>query len=132
MLRLRVYIAAAALMMSLGPGAFAAQQPGAAPTAVPPPRAPHGQVERELQRLRATLKLTDDQVAIIRPILETRNQELKDLRANAAMPQGEARAKAAAIRRAARRQIEHTLTPEQRERQKEIRRRGLRATEEGE
>jgi len=124
MRRLRVHLAAAGLMISIGRGVFAVQA-GAVPPASAPAPAPHGRVERELQRLQLTLNLTADQLARIRPILESRNQELKDLRANASIPQGEARARAAAIRRSARRQIERLLTPAQRERQKEIRRRGL-------
>jgi Spy/CpxP family protein refolding chaperone len=73
-----------------------------------------------------TLNLTDDQVAKIRPILQIRNKQLKDLRANSALPQGEARTKATAIRKSARLQIDQILTPEQREKQKAIWR-GVRA-----
>jgi Spy/CpxP family protein refolding chaperone len=72
--------------------------------------------------MRETLNVTEDQVAKIKPILETRDQELKDLRANSSLPQGEARAKAAEIRKSARKQIEHILTPEQRQKQKALRR----------
>ena len=83
---------------------------------------PHGRVEHQLQRMRETLNVTDDQVAKIRPILETREQQLKDLRANYSLPQGEARAKAAEIRKSTRKQIQHVLTPEQKQKQKALRR----------
>jgi Spy/CpxP family protein refolding chaperone len=69
-----------------------------------------------------SLNLTDDQVAKIRPILQERNKQLKDLRANSSLPQGEARAKAREFRKSARQQIDQILTPEQREKQKAIRR----------
>jgi Spy/CpxP family protein refolding chaperone len=76
------------------------------------------------------LNLTDDQVAKIRPILQIRNKQLKDLRANSSLPQGEARTKATAIRKSARQQIDQILTPEQREKQKAIWR-GVRPKSEG-
>jgi Spy/CpxP family protein refolding chaperone len=125
MRRIWIGVMAACVMSGLvgiGQGTFAGQEAGGAPPTVQHARPARGRVERELQRMSETLKLTDDQIAKIRPILETRNQELKDLRANSAMPQGEARAKAAQIRRSARRQIEHILTPQQRQMQKAMRR----------
>jgi Spy/CpxP family protein refolding chaperone len=70
-----------------------------------------------------TLNLTDDEVAKIRPILQARNKQLKDLRANASLPQGEARTQASAIRKSARQQINQILTPEQLEKQKAMRQR---------
>jgi Spy/CpxP family protein refolding chaperone len=69
-----------------------------------------------------SLNLTDDQTARIRPILQNRNKQLADLRAKSSLPQGYARAKAAEIRRSARQHIDQILTPEQREKQKTIRR----------
>jgi len=109
-------------LIGVARGMFAAQEGGGAPpTAQQAPR-PRGRVERQLQRMTETLNLTDDQVTQIRPILQNRNQRLKDLRADSSLPQGEARAKAAAIRRSARQEIDRILTPEQREKQKAIRR----------
>ena len=105
-----------------GQATAAGQEATGTPPAPQQTHPPRGRVERELQSLSASLGLTDDQVEKIRPILETRNQQLKDLRANSAMPQGEARAKAAAIRRSARRQIDRILTPQQKQKQKEMRR----------
>jgi Spy/CpxP family protein refolding chaperone len=72
--------------------------------------------------MRKSLNLTDDQVAKIRPILQERNKQLEDLRAKSSLPQGEARAKATEIRKSARQQIDQILTPEQREKQKAMRR----------
>ena len=111
----------------LGIVARAGQETGGAPPSAQQPHPPRGRVERELQRMRESLNLTDDQVDKIRPILDTRNKQLKDLRANSSLPQGEARARAAEIRRSARKQIDHLLTPEQRQKQKAIRR-GVRHT----
>jgi Spy/CpxP family protein refolding chaperone len=68
------------------------------------------------------LNLTDDQVARIRPILQNRNKQLEDLRAKSSLPQGYARAKATEVRRSARQQIDQILTPEQKEKQKAMRR----------
>jgi ribosome recycling factor len=71
----------------------------------------------------ARLSLTEEQQARIRPILQDRNKQLDDLRAQSSLPQGEARAKAAEIRKSARQQINQILTPEQREKQKAMWRR---------
>jgi len=125
MLRIWIAMMAACVMSGLvgiGQGTFAGQEAGEAPPSAQQARPARGRVERELERMRETLKLTDDQIAQIRPILEGRNQQLKDLRDNAAIPQGEARAKAAQLRRSARRQIERILTPQQRQMQKAMRR----------
>jgi Spy/CpxP family protein refolding chaperone len=110
-------------LIGITQGMFDAQEAGGAPPAAQQAPRPRGRVERQLQRMTETLNLTDDQVAKIRPILQNRNQQLKDLRADSSLPQGEARAKAAAIRRSARQQIDRILTPEQREKQKAMRRR---------
>ena len=115
-------IIAASLLLAIGQPCVAGQEPPANPPTEEQARVPHGRVERQLQLMRETLSLTDEQAAQIRPILQTRNQQLKDLRANYSLPQGEARAKAAEIRRSAHRQIERILTPEQRQKQKAIRR----------
>ena len=116
-------VIAVSILLAIGRTCLAGQEPATPP---PPPkqqtRMPHGRVEHELERMRETLNLTDDQIAQVRPILETRDQQLKDLRANASLPQGEARAKAAEIRKSARKQIERLLTPEQRKMQKALRR----------
>jgi len=113
-------------LVGVGQNIFAGQEAGGAPPT--PQRArPHlNQVERELQRMSRTLNLTDDQVAKIRPILQIRNKQLKDLRANSSLPQGYARTKAREIRKYARRQIDLILTPEQKEKQKAMRQ-GVRA-----
>lgn len=101
---------------------FAGQEAGVAP----PTKAlalPHrGQAERELQRMSETLNLTEEQKVRILPILQERNQQLKDLRAQSSLPQGYARAKATEIRKSARRHINQILTPQQREEQKAKRR----------
>ena len=120
-LSVRFFIAMTVLL-ALGQDWLAGQEPPATPPAEQHAPMPHGQVQHQLQRMRETLNVTDEQVAKIRPILETRDQQLKDLRANYSLSQGEARAKAAEIRKSARKQIEHILTPEQRQKQKALRR----------
>jgi Spy/CpxP family protein refolding chaperone len=112
----------------MGQAVVAEQESGGAPPTVRQTHAPRGRVERELQRMREALNLTDDQVAKIRPILQIRNKQLENLRADSSMPQGEARAKAAEIRRSARHRMDQILTPEQREKQKALRRRTAGAT----
>ena len=131
MRKIWIHIIAACVLSGLigmGQTVVAGQETGGAPPTAQQAHPPRGRVERELQRMRETLNLTDDQVARIRPILQTRNKQLKDLRADSSMPQGEARAKAAEIRRSARRQMDQILTPEQREKQKAMRRRAAGAT----
>jgi Spy/CpxP family protein refolding chaperone len=97
---------------------YAGQVAGEAPPAAPRARLHRGQAERELQRMSETLNLTEEQKTRIRPILQERNQQLKNLRENSLLPQGEARKKATAIRKSARRQIDLILTPEQKEERK--------------
>ena len=109
-------------LVGIGQSMFAGQEAGGAPPSAQRARPARGQVERELQRMSQTLDLTDDQVGKIRPILQIRNKQLKDLRANSSLPQGYARTKATAIRKSARRQIDLILTPQQREMQKAMRR----------
>ena len=122
MRNLLVRIFAVTFLLTIGQSCLAGQEPAPSPSPTQQARMPHGRLEHELERMMETLNLTDDQISQIRPILETRNQQLKDLRANASLPQGEARAKAAEIRKSARRHIEHVLTPEQRKMQKALRR----------
>jgi len=109
-------------LVGIGEGICAGQEPGEAPPTAQQARPARGRVERQLQRMRETLNLTDDQVAKIRPILQNRNKQLEDLRAKSSLPQGEARAKAREIRKSARQQIDQILTPGQREKQKAMRR----------
>jgi Spy/CpxP family protein refolding chaperone len=122
MRNLLVLFIAISSVLWVGQPWIAGQEPPSSPSTEQQPGVPHGRVERQLQQMRENLDLTDEQVAQIRPILLTRNQQLKDLRANYSLPQREARAKAAEIRKSARRQIERILTPEQRQKQKAIRR----------
>jgi len=109
-------------LVGIGQSMLVGQGAGGAPPTAQRARPARGQVERELQRMSQALNLTDDQVAKIRPILQIRNKQLKDLRANSSLPQGYARTKATAIRKSARRQIDLILTPEQKEKQKAMRR----------
>jgi Spy/CpxP family protein refolding chaperone len=101
---------------------FTEQEAGGTPQTAQPARPARGRVERQLQKMSKSLNLTDEQVAKIRPILQERNKQLEDLRAQSSLPQGEARSKATAIRKSARQQIDQILTPEQREKQKAMRR----------
>ena len=93
-----------------------------APAGAPQARFHHSPAEREVERMREALNLTEAQRAKILPILEQRNRQLKDLRAQSSLPQGYARAKASEIRKSARRRIDMILTPEQRAMQKMSRR----------
>jgi len=110
-------------LLGIGQNIFAGQEAGGAPPTAQQAPPARGRVERELQRMSQALNLTDDQVAKIRPILQSEYKQLKDLQANSSLPQGKARAKAAAIRKSAHQQINQILMPEQREKQKEMRRR---------
>jgi len=109
-------------LVGIGESMFAGQEAGEAPPTEQQARPARGRVERELQRMGERLNLTDDQVARIRPILQNRNKQLEDLRAKSSLPQGYARAKATEVRRSARQQIDQILTPEQKEKQKAMRR----------
>jgi Spy/CpxP family protein refolding chaperone len=109
-------------LVGTGQNMFAGQEAGAAPQTAQRARPARGRVEGELQRMGERLKLTDEQKAKIRPILQNEYKQLEDLRANSSLPQGEARTKAAAIRKSARQQIGQILTPEQKEKQKAMRR----------
>jgi len=115
-------------LVGVGQAMFALQGTGEAPPPAQQAQPPRGRVERQLQRMTETLNLTEDQKARIRPILQERNKQLEDLRAESSLPQGEARAKAREIRKSARRQIDQVLTPEQREKQSAMRRRTAGAT----
>jgi Spy/CpxP family protein refolding chaperone len=109
-------------LLAIGQSMFAGQKASQASPTAQQPRPARGRVERQLQRMRETLNLTDEQVAKIRPILRNRNKQLRDLRANSSLPQGEARAKAREIRKFARQRIDQILTPEQREKERAMRR----------
>ena len=125
MRRLRTLTIAACVLTALvgiGQNVFAGQEAGGAPPAAPQPRPVHGRAARELQRMTARLNLTEEQQEKIFPILQERNKQLDDLRAESSLPQGEARAKATEIRKAARQQINRILTPEQREKDRAMRR----------
>ena len=110
------------VLLGVGHEIFGGQEAGEAPPTAQQTRPARGRVERQLQRMRETLNLTDEQVAKIRPILRNRNKQLDDLRANSSLPQGEARAKAREIRKFARQRIDQILTPEQREKERAMRR----------
>ena len=109
-------------LVGIGTNVFAGQEAGGAPPAAPQARPAHGRAARELQRMTARLNLTEEQQAKIFPILQERNKQLDDLRAESSLPQGEARAKATEIRKSARQQINQVLTPEQREKDRAMRR----------
>ena len=111
-------------LLGIGQNIFAGQEAGGAPPTAQQARPASGRVERQLERMSKSLNLTDDQVAKIRPILQNRNKQLEDLRAKSSLPQGYARAKATEVRRSSRQQIDQILTPEQKEKQKPMRRGG--------
>jgi Spy/CpxP family protein refolding chaperone len=109
-------------LLGTGHEIFGGQEAGGAPPTAQQAHPARGRAERELQRMSARLNLTEEQKAKILPILQERNKQLDDLRANSSLPQGEARAKAREIRKSARQQIAHILTPEQREKERAMRR----------
>jgi len=124
MRRIWIFTTAACVLSGLvgiGQSMFAGQEAGGTPPTAQQARPARGRLERQLQTMSETLNLTEEQKARIRPILQNRNKQLEDLRADSSLPQGLARAKAAEIRRSARQQIDQILTPEQREKQKAIR-----------
>jgi Spy/CpxP family protein refolding chaperone len=108
-------------LVGIGQSMFAGQEAGKAPPSAREARSHLGQAEREVERMGHALNLTEEQKARILPVLQRRNQQLKDLRAKSSLPQGYARTKATEIRKSARRQIDQILTPEQREKQKTMR-----------
>jgi len=126
MRRMRILTVAACVfgaLLGIAQQVLAGQEPSGAPPPAQQARPAHGRAERELQRMSTRLNLTEEQQERIRPILQERNKQLDDLRAQSSLPQGEARAKAAEIRSSARQQINQILTPEQREKQKAMWRR---------
>jgi Spy/CpxP family protein refolding chaperone len=110
------------MVLAIAQKIFAGQEAGQAPPTAQQARPARGRAERELQSLSKRLNLTEEQKAKIRPILQDRNKQLDDLRAQSSLPQGEARAKATEIRKSARRQIDQILTPYQREKERAMRR----------
>jgi Spy/CpxP family protein refolding chaperone len=109
-------------LVGIGQSMFAGQEAGKAPPSAREARSHLGQAEREVERMGRALNLTEEQKARMLPVLQRRNQQLKDLRAKSSLPQGYARAKATEIRKSARQRINQILTPEQREKQKAMRR----------
>jgi periplasmic protein CpxP/Spy len=72
-------------------------------------------IEKRLQNMSERLGLTGDQQEKIRPILQSEMDQLRAVRSDSNMPQGEARKRMQKIRRSTHEQIRGVLTPEQRE-----------------
>jgi Spy/CpxP family protein refolding chaperone len=107
-------------LAAIGQNLIAGQDAGQAPPA-PQQAQPRNRVDRELQTMTQNLNLTDDQQAKIRPLLQDQAKQLRELRADSTIPEADARAKAREIRQSTRKQIVQILTPEQREKFKEVR-----------
>jgi Spy/CpxP family protein refolding chaperone len=78
-------------------------------------------VEERLARMTERLSLTEDQKEKIRPILGQEADQIKALRGNTSLSRQERRAKVREIRKSTHEQIVQVLTPEQREKMKEMR-----------
>jgi Spy/CpxP family protein refolding chaperone len=89
--------------------------PPSAPPAGAPPAGQRGPGMRgpTLDQLATTLKLTDDQKAKVKPILDARDQKLKDLRADTTLSPEDRRTKMQAIRNDMATQMKAVLTPDQ-------------------
>jgi Spy/CpxP family protein refolding chaperone len=77
-------------------------------------------VEDRLERMSRRLNLTDEQKAKIRPILQDEQKQMKALREDASLSPDQRRQQGREIRTSARKQIDEILTPEQKEKRKEM------------
>ena len=73
------------------------------------------EVKELLQKIAAELKLSDDQKAKIKPILQGEVQELRAVRDDASLPPEQKEAKAKQIHAASKAKIGEILTPEQKD-----------------
>jgi len=122
----RVILAAMSLgaAMLLTGWVFAGQQ-------APPPQPggpgggrPRGQrIEERLERLSKALNLTEDQKEKLKPILQDQAQQMRALREDSSLTPEQRREKARELFKAHREEIAKILTPEQREKWKEMRER---------
>ena len=89
--------------------------PPSTPPAGGPPAGQRGPGMRgpTLDQLAATLKLTDEQKAKVKPILDARDQKLKDLRADTTLSPEDRRTRMQAIRDDMATQMKAVLTPDQ-------------------
>ena len=99
--------------------------------AAPPPAGPgggrwthHDRAEQRMQRMTQMLNLTKDQQEKIRPIFEDQFKQMQVLRQDTSLTPEQRRAKAQEMRKSVHAQISQILTPEQREKLKEMRKSG--------
>jgi Spy/CpxP family protein refolding chaperone len=90
-------------------------KPAANAPAGAPPAAPRGGMRGapNLDQLSQALELTDDQKTKVKPILEARDQKLKDMRADTNLAPEDRRTKMRSIFEETQEQMKGVLTPEQ-------------------
>jgi len=108
-------------LLLLAPIVTAAQEAAEEPTPAVPESAARERIQQRLRTLTEQLNLSEEQKAKIGPILEDEARQLRELRQNTSLAPAERRAKARQIFQTHREQIDQVLTPEQREKMKEIR-----------
>ena len=112
-------------LVGFGQAPPAGQPPAAQPAAGPQQPGQRARMRRDwvedrLERMSRRLNLTDEQKAKIRPILQDEQKQMKALREDASVSQEQRREKARQIRNSNQRQIDEILTPEQKEKRKEM------------
>jgi Spy/CpxP family protein refolding chaperone len=94
------------------------------PAGAPPPGARGGpRGGPTLDQIAQQLNLTDDQKAKVKPILDTRDQKMKDLRADTTLSQEDRRTKMQTIRQETTDAMKGVLTPEQFDKYQEMQQR---------
>ena len=108
------------LIAALAAGSLLVWSPAlrAADTNTPPSTPPAGQRPPgmrgpTLDQIAQQLDLTDDQKAKVKPILEARDQKMRDLRGDTSLSPEDRRTKMQAIREETTAQLKAVLTPEQ-------------------
>jgi len=100
----------------------APQPPQATQSIIPGAGTPAGgRRNHRLQKLKNELALTPQQIAQIRPIVQSTRQQIMALRQNTALPQQQKRQQIRQIQASTFQQIRPLLTPEQLQRWKQIR-----------
>ena len=112
-------------LVGFGQAPPAGQPPAAQPAAGPQQPGQRARMRRDwvedrLERMSRRLNLTDEQKAKIRLILQDEAKQLRALRQDTSLSPDQQRQQAREIRTSARKQIDQILTPEQKEKRKEM------------
>jgi periplasmic protein CpxP/Spy len=123
MRKIRMFLLAAGVLgacLGLGLVAFAGQAAAGAGQRGGRPGMRRESVDERLARMSERLNLTQEQKEKIRPILQHQVDQWKALRADTSLSEEDRRAKAREIGKSTHEQIEQILTPEQKEKMKEM------------